>query len=604
MKAKKLTALCISFAATLSSAALAYPASASAVVSCYYPTVKIDAVSPKVFSVSQSEVDAVTMQRLWQVAEQPPRVATHLFGSVIAADQNWLGECAYPGVGLGTGAGGDKSIWFWVWATNVDIVTAKRSIIDYVSREHVGSSDWSFTAQSATQDVSTVAQPLADDSIVAVTTHRSAQASFLSIKRLGGSGSLLWSVAPSNLMNSEVYASTSTSTGQALFVGAEAGSTHDAFLMKVSAYGLLKKVSIGDLGGDEFPRTVTECADGSVYVGGMKQSGTSSDIFVAYFDSALRSAWATTFGSLGTDDLFSISCGLDNSAKVSMWSSASFLQHGSDSHYNYFLTSLSPNGLVTETVLADADVGNLSPIAGAHAADGSYYVAGELNSSRSVGSCLGGSFVERFSPSGQLMWRSTIDCANLNRKVAVDSQGRVVVAGTAVSRSGSDFLLHVYSPAGEKLSTSQFDVAGEDVMSSLAINSEDRAVLGGYSRDEGANWDVTISALSTAAAANGTTPPTTAAAVATATAESFVTKSMPPVTVTTAAAAPVPVAATTTAAAPPLLASARAVAPNLSTAALPTTKKVKKKKKCKVVKKKVFSKKKKKFVTTKKRVCR
>ena len=60
---------------------------------------------------------------------------THDFGKVIAAGQNWFGECKYPGIGLGTGSGWswhDRNVTLWIWADGVDLTQAANTIYSLV----------------------------------------------------------------------------------------------------------------------------------------------------------------------------------------------------------------------------------------------------------------------------------------------------------------------------------------------------------------------------------------------------------------------------------------------------------------------------------------
>ena len=60
---------------------------------------------------------------------------THDFGKAIAAEQNWFGECKYPGIGLGTGSGWswrDRNVTLWIWANGVDLAQAANTIYNLV----------------------------------------------------------------------------------------------------------------------------------------------------------------------------------------------------------------------------------------------------------------------------------------------------------------------------------------------------------------------------------------------------------------------------------------------------------------------------------------
>jgi hypothetical protein len=131
---------------------------------CTWPTVAASSSRPQSFMIAEPEVTAEQMTALWKIAVQAPSFSTHFFGKTIAADQNWLGNCTYPGIGLGVSSGrvpGTKSITFWVWENSTDIVAARVSLLAYASPT---------TTTTIAESTTTTMMPTTTTTTTAVTT--------------------------------------------------------------------------------------------------------------------------------------------------------------------------------------------------------------------------------------------------------------------------------------------------------------------------------------------------------------------------------------------------------------------------------------------------
>ncbi len=105
---------------------------------------------------------------------------------------------------------------------------------------------------------------------------------------------------------------------------------------------------------------------------------------------------------------------------------------------------------------------------------------------------LGGNdvFVRLYEPSGDLAWSATFgtDGSDAGLAVAVDAEGRVVVAGRvrgtlAAPHAGNfDAFVRAYTPAGEPLWTVQVGTTADDVVESVAIGSDGRIAVAGWTR--------------------------------------------------------------------------------------------------------------------------
>lgn len=126
---KRLTLRALLCAALLSAFAVALSDHVRA-ADCASPVLVDNATSPGIISISSNSISSDQMTRLWSIATSDPEDSTPFFGRIIAADQNWLGSCAYPGIGIGAGSGyTERVVWLFVWATGVDLAVAKQSVI-------------------------------------------------------------------------------------------------------------------------------------------------------------------------------------------------------------------------------------------------------------------------------------------------------------------------------------------------------------------------------------------------------------------------------------------------------------------------------------------
>lgn len=355
-------------------------------------------------------------------------------------------------------------------------------------------------------DGGVIAQPLNDGSIVTISNVGSGTLA----KKFDTNGSLQWSLplnvnSPSGVFTAE--SSALLPDGRALFFGyveqnpVDQPQVFDAELIAISTNGVATLVSQFGGPSSEFIKSVGVCPDGSFFVGGTVWGGSVDpgnsinvgmvDLFVAKFDTSFHRTWIKQFGSTNNDALFSVSCGPSNSAVISAWGAGAINGQGSNDHYNFYVIKYGAAGDLISTVESERDIGYWSPQSGVTAPDGSMYVVGEHNS-RDLGSlpctqrALGGSFISKYSTSGDLVWRQIIDCGNLNRRLVVDAWGSLYVLGGAGNIrvagqqkfGGDDILLHKYTSDGERLWTRQFGSTDDEVGNSIAIDKDGNVFIG------------------------------------------------------------------------------------------------------------------------------
>jgi hypothetical protein len=124
----------------LLSALIVFPSSNVPVLSAHAVSCKADSATTlpvslagKPITIYGDDIGEQSMKLLWDLGMQ---WNTHDFGKAIASEQNWFGECKYPGIGLGTGSGSswhDRNVTLWIWADAVDMTQARATILNRVA---------------------------------------------------------------------------------------------------------------------------------------------------------------------------------------------------------------------------------------------------------------------------------------------------------------------------------------------------------------------------------------------------------------------------------------------------------------------------------------
>jgi len=113
----------------------AVSANSASALTCENPEMLVSSTRGRMINLSGSEISRTAMNNLWAIVTQDTEISTTLIGKMIGEDQNWLGSCFFPGVGLGVGSGYDadtRNVAVWVWANEVDLVKARRSILSRI----------------------------------------------------------------------------------------------------------------------------------------------------------------------------------------------------------------------------------------------------------------------------------------------------------------------------------------------------------------------------------------------------------------------------------------------------------------------------------------
>lgn len=430
-----------------------------------------------------------------------------------------------------------------------------------VSAEAV--SDWVTAFGDENFDGSVVVESLPGGDVLVLAKHGFGPGGGTSVRRLSTTGAVEWvreipDPSTSGFYGSEFRSALTLADGRVLFAGySDADGSPDALF---DAVILAVNPSTGDTttvtwGGPakDMLDHLAQCADGTVYAVGSSWDGATSpdetraiggtDIFVTRLDESLQRGWTRQIGSHRNDAVFSVRCGEDGSIDLNAWAAGRVNGQGSDDHYNFFTARISPAGATVRTIVTGLDHGEWSPGGGTHAPDGSYYVTGESNGMYPDMQCtewaIGGSFVAKYSPDGELLWRTILPCANQAGRIVIGRSGDLFVAGGANSRriagqpkfGEGDWLLHRYSPDGTRLWTRQFGSELDDAGGSISVDDRGGVIFGGYTRGTYAGhtpvggWDAVVTRFDvddqptvlptgdTPVAVPGTVSPTTLPAV-------------------------------------------------------------------------------------------
>ena len=114
------------------------------------------ASQPTALSITGANVHRSSMDNLWNLVSGTDDTKFRVLGTAIGAAHNWMGNCTYPGLGLGVGSGFDyltRNVTIWLWQDGVDLDLAREAVYELIG-ENVGSatiagSDKVLTGQPA-----------------------------------------------------------------------------------------------------------------------------------------------------------------------------------------------------------------------------------------------------------------------------------------------------------------------------------------------------------------------------------------------------------------------------------------------------------------------
>ena len=98
-------------------------------------TMVSSASSPTSVTFTGSELGTPAIHELWDLTTGENNNKFQILGKAIGAAHDWMGNCTYPGLGIGNGSGWDldtKNITLWSWANGINADTARAAIYDFL----------------------------------------------------------------------------------------------------------------------------------------------------------------------------------------------------------------------------------------------------------------------------------------------------------------------------------------------------------------------------------------------------------------------------------------------------------------------------------------
>jgi hypothetical protein len=113
------------------------------------------ASQPTALTITGTDVQRSSMDTLWTLVSGTDDTKFHVLGTAIGGAQNWMGNCTYPGIGLGVGSGYDystRNVTIWLWQDGVDLGLAREAIYNLIG-EDVGSAVLNAPAHILTNEL-------------------------------------------------------------------------------------------------------------------------------------------------------------------------------------------------------------------------------------------------------------------------------------------------------------------------------------------------------------------------------------------------------------------------------------------------------------------
>jgi len=87
--------------------------------------------APISLTITGSQISRSAMNSLWSLTTSDDPQKFETLGHAIGAAHDWMGNCTYPGLGLGNGSGYDedsKNVTLWMWQDGVNLDLAREAV--------------------------------------------------------------------------------------------------------------------------------------------------------------------------------------------------------------------------------------------------------------------------------------------------------------------------------------------------------------------------------------------------------------------------------------------------------------------------------------------
>ena len=90
---------------------------------------------PTSLTITGTQVSRAAMNTLWTLTTSDDSEKFRTLGHVIGAAHNWMGDCTYPGLGIGNGSGFDedtKNVTLWLWRDGISLDLAREAVYQLI----------------------------------------------------------------------------------------------------------------------------------------------------------------------------------------------------------------------------------------------------------------------------------------------------------------------------------------------------------------------------------------------------------------------------------------------------------------------------------------
>jgi hypothetical protein len=90
---------------------------------------------PTSLSITGAQISRSAMNTLWGLTTSEDSEKFRTLGHVIGAAHNWMGDCTYPGLGIGNGSGFDedtKNVTLWLWQNGINLDLAREAVYQLI----------------------------------------------------------------------------------------------------------------------------------------------------------------------------------------------------------------------------------------------------------------------------------------------------------------------------------------------------------------------------------------------------------------------------------------------------------------------------------------
>lgn len=140
MKSFSKATVCRIFVAAALVGVVTSPASVVGATSCDATSAvrNSSAGAPISLTVTGSQISRAAMNRLWNLTTSDDSQKFEILGHAIGAAHDWMGNCSYPGLGIGNGSGYDedtKNVTLWMWQDGVNLDLAREAVYQLIGED-------------------------------------------------------------------------------------------------------------------------------------------------------------------------------------------------------------------------------------------------------------------------------------------------------------------------------------------------------------------------------------------------------------------------------------------------------------------------------------